>query len=541
MLLLALAFVLCSVVSVAQQPQHLFFRITLGPQFIAPVSGRALIFLTAGTGAKAIDESPFHPTAVYIASKEVSLLNPGGSIEIDTDDLAFPEPFSALKPGDYQAQAVLDVDHTYDYSGRAPGDLISDVVPMTAFTPGQGAEPDLVLNAAVPPRPALFNLPSGFNRDAHQEDFVSPVLSAFFGHPVHIRAWVILPPEYDATPHARYPTVYWTHGFGGNLFYSESFGSRIYERMAQHKMPPMIWVMLDESCSTGTHEFADSVNNGPWGAALTTEFIPHLEAKYRMDARASGRFLEGHSSGGWATLQLQVNYPTIFGGTWSTSPDPSDFHDFTGVDLYAPHANIYHGSDGTPRPLVRDHANVIGTFPEFARTERVLGDFGGQLASFEWVFSPRGSDGRPLPMFNRETGDIDPAVIAYWHDHYDLAHIVTANWGKRGHDLRGKIHVFVGTADTFYLDGAAHKFDAVLRGLNADAHFTYIPDRTHFDLYTTKAAAADAKGAPETVKASADAAKASADTKEDRLGLFDQITAEMYAVARPHNHWTPEE
>jgi hypothetical protein len=190
---------------------------------------------------------------------------------------------------------------------------------------------------------------------------------------------------------------------------------------------------------------------------------------------------------------------------------------------------------------VRDHANVIGTFPEFARTEQVLGDFGGQLASFEWVFSPRGSDGRPLPMFNRETGDIDPAVIAYWHDHYDLAHIVTANWGKRGHDLRGKIHVFVGTADTFYLDGAAHKFDAVLRGLNADAHFTYIPDRTHFDLYTTKAAAADAKGAPETVKASADAAKASADTKEDRLGLFDQITAEMYAVARPHNHWTPEE
>ena len=124
-------------------------------------------------------------------------------------------------------------------------------------------------------------------------------------------------------------------------------------------------------------------------------------------------------------------------------------------------------------------------------------------------------------MFNRETGDIDPAVVAYWHDHYDLAYIVTANWGQRGRDLRGKIHVFVGTADTFYLDGAAHKFDAVLRGLNADAHFTYIPDRTHFDLYTTKAAAADAK--------------------DDRMGLFDQIAAEMYAVARPRIHLKPEE
>ncbi len=508
-------------VSLAQQPQHLFFRVTLGPQFKAPVSGRALIFLTSGSGAKEVDESPFHPTAVYIAAKEVSSLSPRSSVEIDTDDLAFPEPFSELKSGDYRVQAVLDVDHTYDYTGRAPGDLISEVVPLPAFTPGQGAEPDIVLNAVVPARPVPSNLPGGFDRDAHQEDFVSPVLSGFFGQPVHMRAWVIVPPGYEANTHARYPTVYWTHGFGANLFYAGIFGSRLYQRMVQGKMPPMIWVMLDESCPTGTHEFADSVNNGPWGAALTTEFIPHLEGKYRMDARASGRFLQGHSSGGWATLQLQVNYPTIFGGTWSTSPDPSDFHDFTGVDLYAPHANLYKRADGTPSPLVRDHAQVIGTFQQFAHTEQVLGDYGGQLASFEWVFSPRGADGRPLQMFNRETGDIDPAVVAYWHDHYDLAHIVTANWSQRGRALRGKIHVFVGTADTFYLDGAAHKFDAVLRGLNADAHFTYIPDRTHFDLYTTKVTGASAK--------------------DDRMGLFDQIGAEMYAVARPHSHWKPEE
>jgi enterochelin esterase-like enzyme len=81
----------------------------------------------------------------------------------------------------------------------------------------------------------------------------------------------------------------------------------------------MIWVMLDESVPQGTHEFADSVNNGPWGAALTTEYLPYLEHKYRMDSRAKGRFLNGHSSGGWATLQLQVNYSKIFGGTWSTS------------------------------------------------------------------------------------------------------------------------------------------------------------------------------------------------------------------------------
>jgi hypothetical protein len=283
----------------------------------------------------------------------------------------------------------------------------------------------------------------------------------------------------------------------------------------------MIWVMLDESCPTGTHEFDDSVNNGPWGTALTKEYIPFLEKKYRMDARPSGRFLQGHSSGGWATLQLQIDYPQIFGGTWSTSPDPSDFHDFTGVDLYARHANVYHRPDGTVYPIVRDHGKVIGTFEQFAKNERVLGPYGGQIASFEWVFSPRGKDGRPVPMFDHETGDVDPAVVSYWHDHYDLAHIVQSTWVQRGAGLRGKIHVFVGTADTFYLDGAAHKMDAVLKALNANAHFTYIPDRTHFDLYTVY--------------------KDGGDTKGDRYGLFRQIGAEMYAVARPHANWKPAE
>jgi hypothetical protein len=63
--------------------------------------------------------------------------------------------------------------------------------------------------------------------------------------------------------------------------------------------------------------------------------------------------------------------------------------------------------------------------------------------------------------------------------------------------------------------------EAVLSSLNADAHFTYIPDRTHFDLYTTYPAGADPKG--------------------DRLGLFTQIGAEMYSVARPNAHWKPAE
>jgi hypothetical protein len=511
---------ICASSAAAQQPQHLFFRVTLGPQLTAPVSGRLLIFLIPGTGAKQIDVNPFSPTGVYVAAKDVADIAAGGSVDVDTDEVAFPAGFSSLKTGDYQAQAVLDVNHNYNYSGRSAGDLISDVVPLRTFTPGQSPEPTFTLSAVVSERPSR-PAPQGFEKNAHLEEFVSPALTAFSGRQTYVRAWVITPPDYEDHRADRYPAVYWTHGFGGDLNGARFVGGEILDLMTKKKLPPMIWVMLDESCPTGTHEFDNSVNNGPWGTALTTEFIPYLEKKYRMDGEPAGRFLQGHSSGGWASLQLQIDYPTVFGGTWSTSPDPSDFHDFTGIDLYAPHANVYRRSDGTPSPIARDHGKVVATFEQFAKNERVLGPYGGQIASFEWVFSPRGADGRPLQMFDRDTGDVDPVVIAYWRDHYDLAHIVQTTWNERGADLRGKIHVFVGTADTFYLDRAAHKLDAVLSALGANAHFTYIPDRTHFDLYTTYPF-----GEIPSV---------------NRLGLFTQIGTEMYAVARPNAHWKPAE
>ncbi len=512
-----LAVVFCLSTALAQQPQHLFFRVTLGPQFTAPVSGRLLVFLKQGTDDKDVDVNPFLPSSVSIAAKEIYYWKPGTSIDIDTDNLAFPAGFSDLKPGDYEAQAVLDVNHNYNYSGRSEGDLVSVVAPLKSWTPGQGPEPRIALTSVVPARAPRTQLSAEQQKAAdaatHLEDFVSPVLTRFSGRETHIRAWVILPPGYSDHSAARYPTVYWTHGFGGTLTSAKVVGETLYTRMAAGKMPPMIWVMLDESLPTGTHEFADSVNNGPWGAALTTEFIPHLESKYRMDAKASGRFLQGHSSGGWATLQLQVNYPKIFGGTWSTSPDPSDFHAFSTTDLYAAHANLYRSPDGSASPIVRDHEKVLATMEQLARQERVLGDYGGQLASFEWVFSPRGADGRPLQMFNRETGDVDPAVVAYWGEHYDLAHIVAKSWSTRGPYLKGKIHLIVGTADTFYLNLAAQKFEAVLKSLNGDPHFTYIENRTHFDLYKVG---------------------------DDPRALFDTIAAQMYAVARPGVQWKPK-
>ena len=500
---------LAACVQPAQRTSHaLFFRIAAGAAVHAPVSGRLLVFVAKGSGASRVSIDEFHPDATWVAAREVHDLAPGAAVEIDTDGIAYPKPFSALAPGNYQVQAVLDVDHTYNYSGLTAGDLVSSVLTLKNWTPGEGAEPRLALDTVASPA-ARFKLTAADREAAahlHLAAEQSTVLSRFWGRPTYIRAWVVLPPNYRESPSRRYPTVYWTHGFGGTLPACRFMGVRIYERMAAGRMPPMIWVMLDEHLPTGTHEFADSVNDGPWGAALTQEYIPWLELRYRMLPDAKDRFLQGHSSGGWATLQMQINYPRTFGGTWSTSPDPSDFHDFTGVDLYAPHANVYHRPDGTPYPLVRMDGKVIDSFEQFARLERVLGPYGGQMASFDWVFSPRGAGGRPEPMFDRATGDVDPKVVAYWRTHYDLASIARRTWPQRGPDLEGKIHVYVGTADTFYLDGAARKLDSVLRQLGAEAHFTFRAGRSHFDLYARNG---------------------------DRMALMDTIAAQMYLTAHP--------
>jgi S-formylglutathione hydrolase FrmB len=524
--LLALAF-LTAGAAAAQADEaplaHRIVRVTLDGATDKGTSGRLLLFAAPAAVAREaakdgkveeVDTNPFQPKAVSVAAREVSWLAPGQSVDLDTDGEAFPAGFSSLPPGDYLVQAVLDVGHDYNYSGRHGGDLISEVTPVK-LTAG-GSLPVLKLTRSVPakdpwqlpptvPQAVRDALPEA-RQHAHAEVLQSTALTAFAGRPLSIRAWVVTPPGYDPKGSTRYPTVFVTHGFGGGFDRYAGTIAGLWSAMSSKTMPPMIWVLLDEAGPTGTHEFADSVNNGPWGQALTTEYIPWLEGRYKMDAKVGGRFLNGHSSGGWATLWLQTRYPKVFGGTWSTSPDPSDFHDFTGIDLYAANANAYKKADGTAYPLIRDKGQVIATFDTFAHLERVLGAYGGQLASFEWVFSPRGKDGRPEPMFNRDTGVIDPAVVAYWHDHYDIAQRLRTHWPELKPDLDGKIHLYVGTADTFYLDGSAKLLKDTLDGLHAKSDIRFLPGKTHFDLYVEG---------------------------EDRNALLKKIAWEMYGVARP--------
>lgn len=512
------------------KPAHVnpqLIRVTLGANQRHPVSGRLLVFAIAkgeaekqahGKKVTFVGLNPFKPNQVAVAAQEVHHLEPGQSVVLDADTLAFPRKFSRLASGSYDLQAVLDVHHNYNYNGRVPGDVVS---PVTAATLGDGQTlPSVTLTKTLQGSPIWrvsdrLQSPPGTAEAlalAHQHTddvrFTSPVLSRFWGRPIQMRAFVVKPPGYALHPDRHYPTVYWTHGFGApTLHYMAYNAAKIYGLMKSGAMPPMIWVMLDQATPTGTTEFANSVNNGPWGTALTQELIPHLEATYRMDADPQGRLLIGHSSGGWAALWLQTRYPEMFGGAWSAAPDPVDFHNFVGVDLYAKHANVYRKPDGSPRPMMRMHGKVVATFEHFAKLERVLGPYGGQLASFEWVFSPRGKDGRPEPMFNRDTGAVDPKVMRYWRDHYDIAYRLKTHWSQLKSSLDHKIHLYVGTKDTFYLDGSVHKLQAVLDDLHAKEDIRFLKGKTHFeDLYT--------KG-------------------KDTNWLLEQMAWQMYHQARP--------
>ena len=257
-----------------------------------PEKPRRLPGIRKKTGKKKVDINEFHPTDTAVAAEEVHDLTPGSAVEIDLDRVAYPAAFSTMPRADYELQVVLDSDHNYNYSGRDPEDWESPVVEAKTWEPGAGDEPVLTLSEhpeagrrAEMVTKALAEVKPG---EVEKAEFQSPVLTAFWGKPTYVRGWVILPPGYDAKAKKRYPTFYWTHGFGGDMDYALVTGLGLRKAMVERKAPPMICVMLDESLPEGTHEFADSVNDGPWGTALTREFIPWLEGEVPHGCAAHG-------------------------------------------------------------------------------------------------------------------------------------------------------------------------------------------------------------------------------------------------------------
>jgi len=378
--------------------------------------------------------------------------------------LSFPPGQSGLAPGQWTIQAVIRLN--LDAPGlSAPGNACSAPLRVTIPLVGPWDGP----SAEAPAAPLVIDsrLPESLPPEDPRLRVVtleSKLLSAFHGRTVLHRATVVLPQGYDGASDRRYPAEYWITGFGGN----HAYGTRSLRQRDQIEgSENLLLVVLDPQCFGGHHTFADSANNGPRGTALVTEFIPWLESQFRIDARPAARFVSGISSGGWTSLWLQVAYPDFFGGCWSFAPDPVDFSHFQNVDLYASGANMLDDLEGKPIPLGQSRGRPILFSRPFTEMETVLGE-GGQLRSFEWVFSPRGVDGLPTRVYDRTSGAIDAVVAKEWKK-YDIRLILERGWETLGPKLGGKINVFVGDQDTFYLHHAVVSLKAALERLGSDA------------------------------------------------------------------------
>ncbi|MEA2785584.1 MAG: hypothetical protein QOF71_1688 [Candidatus Eremiobacteraeota bacterium] len=346
---------------------------------LGELHGRLLVFLQRRVPGRPLEirgllEPSFaDPRAVEILGVEVEGMPAGSAVEVPADTAAYPTALRALPPGYYAARAELDVAHRYTYDGGQSGDPVSanESVTITA-----GAVTTISVRARRPLE-APPATPSPMRDPGRTENFVSPSLSAFFGRPITMHAYVEPPRDY-ATSARRYATVFVVGGYRETARDLPRAAAGRARSLAGAGGSQLIYVHLDPHVPLGHSVFADSVNNGPWGHALTAELIPYLESRWRMTATEGTRFLTGHSSGGWTTMWLQVTYPRVFGGTWSTSPDPLDFHDFTGPNLVdEPAGNIYHNRAGAPYMLVRIKGKDVVPLRDYVLQEHALGSSAG--------------------------------------------------------------------------------------------------------------------------------------------------------------------
>jgi len=413
----------------------------------------------------------FHP--IPCIALDVENWRSGESIQLSAGTpklLSFPKPLGDLDLAGTSTQAVARFNPFDREIGSAAGNGYGPAVKLgdSAETPIEIAIDKLIPSAPFP------------DSDTCKELAVkSTLLSAFHDRNVTLRCAVQRPASYDTLPARRYPVILEVPGFGGT--HADAARRRPVQEMNQDGVE-FIRVTLDPSCPLGHHVFADSANNGPVGRALIEELIPALDREYRTVPAATARFLTGHSSGGWSTLWLQTAYPDSFGGTWSTSPDPVDFQDFQRVNIYQPSVNLYRDELGQPRPLARDGSKVLLWTQDFVDMETILGD-GGQMRSFEAVFSPRNPQGRPKNLWERRTGAIDRTVAEAWM-RYDIRLRLIQDWPTVGPRLNGKLHVFMGSEDTFYLEGATIRLKTTLADLGSDAVVEILPGKNHFNLFS---------------------------------------------------------
>ena len=442
-------------------------------------SGRVYVFATKRSGGEPRLSASNWFMPPMILSRDVKGVGAGGTVEFSLEPgaamTAFPTAFGEWEKRAYQVQAVARLSTTAPVPGAGEGDLYSEPL-QVEFTGnadgvgGAGGKPvELVLSKVVAAKE--------FRETSRIKYFEmkSDKLSAFHGKPYTVKAGVVLPEAFDdpANKDRQWPTLYVVTGFGGDHHSVRGYAGANYK--------DMLVVMPDATNYYGHSVFADSAVIGPWGSALVDEIVPAVEAKYRGAGDGSRRFVTGVSSGGWSSLWLVVTYPESFAACYSHVPDPVDFRDFQQIDLYGGSAgtpmNMFKDDKGERRPIARQGSRPMLYYDKFVAMETALGA-GGQIESFEAVFSPKNAAGTPRALFDRATGNIDPETAKAW-EAYDIRLMIERNWATLGPRLKGKLHVYAGEIDNFYLEGATRLLKESLSKLGSDAVVEIVPGMGH--------------------------------------------------------------
>ena len=421
--------------------------------------------------------------ASTLVARDVESMQVGGIATIDKTAATFPlQNLDELPAADYYVQAFLASNRDLK-SLNAPGNLYSDVQRIH-IDPRAGGSFKLQLTKAIPPE----ELPA----DGEFVRYVkirSSLLSRFHGRPIYLRAGIILPKDYGVDQSRRFPIRIHIGGYGTRYTAVQRLmatGSPFQRMWFSRDTPSFIYVQLDGDGPNGDPYEVNSDNNGPYGDALTTELIPSIEKRLRAIAEPAARVLDGESTGGWVSLALKIFYPDFFNAVWSSCPDGVDFRGFQLINIYKD-TNAYFRQDGSELPSKRDiNGNVEFTIRHECQMENVIGAgdnwsmSGQQWGAWNATYGPRGTGGRPVPLWDAKTGVINKSAVQHWTQ-YDLRLILEQNWKTLGSKLRGKIHISVGDLDSYYLNNAVHMFDDFLKRTDppADARIAYGAGRGH--------------------------------------------------------------
>ena len=430
------------------------------------------------------------------------------SAAIDGSTLGYPlETLDHVPAGEYFAQAVVNVYETFrradghtvklppdrgegQHWNRKPGNLYSEPV-RVRIDPGSSTPVRLSLTKTMPELPAPQD-----TKYVHRVKLQSKLLTAFWGRPMYLGAMVVTPDGFQEHPERRYPVVYYQNHYTATFsgFQTEPPSQsrlapayRFYEAWTAGKLPRMLIVVAQDANPYYDDSYAvNSANLGPYGDALVEELYPYIEREFHAIGQPWARALYGGSTGGWRALAQQIFHPDFFNGVWAETPDPIDFRAYLLVNIYEDGNAFYHTGPWkrVPIPMMHDwEGKVDATMEDAIRFELVLGAknrSGEQFDIWNAVFSPAGADGYPLQIFDPRGGAIDKQVAAYWKEHYDLVHILQANWATLGPKLVGKIHLESGSDDAFYLYRAVRLAQQFLESTKTEGKQPYYAGSVEF-------------------------------------------------------------